>query len=591
MDPSDGHKIPTQVPLNMKSIPSKQWSDNVEQLIRETDEAFKAVDFATTDAKEAIRDWSLKDHNTSMTRDTAKYIARKQIKVPITRHASVSKPKRKKSSKVKAKSSKNRKLALQTHGPFITHSPRWTLTEVTGNMAELFGGRIFGRLEADEMLKPDGHSRYADGNPQDSNAKQSFETSSGGSTDEVLSSAEPSYLDDLPSRLGNTRIISDNTEESISPRPPPPPPIPNDNDRHRIERVNMDTSVKINLLPSSSRAPPPDQNDLLQFGNLKFPAPPQRSPRSRSATRATNLATIPEVSPVIPNKESPLSSAISSGTVSQNSVASPGSERMVATALLNTAIQRGFQSKSQKQSEAENAQLLKSTPYSMTSPLFKHGAIRLNKADKTEKSSFIYSGSGDPMRVGTLRRNLEDEQPGALDWTAFQMAISGGAGDFLMGGEDVESSFKMMQDMEDEINDILEWWDSFGFSDKNKGCGKIVQEETKQWLEKKDLTTYKTENIAELPTAMNIGKAKELEVSTPRSPRTKEAKPRPESGYESDYSLPDSPMDEIKPEQTDNEGSPVLMGFNLGHDLLDFLKWEADHVEGLMSTQDLKGET
>ena len=94
----------------MESIPSKQWSDNVEQLIRETDEAFKAVDFAITDAKEAIRDWNVKDHNTSVTRDTAKSVARKQIKVPITRHASVSKPKRKKSSKAKAKSSKNRKL-------------------------------------------------------------------------------------------------------------------------------------------------------------------------------------------------------------------------------------------------------------------------------------------------------------------------------------------------------------------------------------------------------------------------------------------------------------------------------------------------
>jgi len=576
----------------MESIPSKQWSDNVEQLIRETDEAFKAVDFAITDAKEAIRDWNVKDHNTSVTRDTAKSIPRKQIKVPITRHASISKPKRKKSSKAKAKSSKNRKLALQTHGPSTTHSPRWTLTEVTANMAELFGGRIFGRLEADEMLKPDGHSRYADENPQDSNAKQSFETASSGSTDEVLTSAEPFYLDDLPSRLGNTRIISDNTEEFISPRPPPPPPIPNNNDRHRIERVNMDPIVKINLLPSLSRSPPSDQNDPLQFGKLKFPAPPQRSPRSRSATRATNLATIPEVSPVTPNKESPLRSAISSGTVSQHSVASPGSERRGATALLNTAIQRGFQRKSQKQSEAENAQLLESTPYSMTSPLFKHGSIRLNKLNKAEKSDFVYSESGTPIKVGTLRRNLEDEQAGALNWTAFQMAISGGAGDFLMGGEDVESSFKMMQDMEDEINDILEWWDSFGFSDKNKGCGKIVREETKQRQpEKKVLTRLKREHIAELPAAMNIGKAKELGVSTPRSLGTIEAKPRPESGYESDYSLPDSPMDEISPEQTDNGGSAVLMGFNLGHDLPDFLKWEAEHVEGLMSTQDLKGDT
>lgn len=48
-----------------------------------------------------------------------------------------------------------------------------------------------------------------------------------------------------------------------------------------------------------------------------------------------------------------------------------------------------------------------------------------------------------------------------------------------------------------------------------------------------------------------------------------------DAGYESDDSLPDSPMEEIS-EEALREGRDVLMGFNLNNDLPNFLRWESE---------------
>ena len=48
-----------------------------------------------------------------------------------------------------------------------------------------------------------------------------------------------------------------------------------------------------------------------------------------------------------------------------------------------------------------------------------------------------------------------------------------------------------------------------------------------------------------------------------------------DTGYGSDDSLPDSPMEEISQEAL-REGRDVLMGFNLNNDLPSFLRWESE---------------
>ncbi|PSS08610.1 hypothetical protein M430DRAFT_61775, partial [Amorphotheca resinae ATCC 22711] len=88
---------------------------------------------------------------------------------------------------------------------------------------------------------------------------------------------------------------------------------------------------------------------------------------------------------------------------------------------------------------------LSSTPFTLTSPLFRHGPIRLEQRKK--KSS------------------LEKE---ALDWTAFQIAILGTT------DEDHEGSDEAQLD-EAELDDITLWFSDFGF-----GVGRLVKEKPKR---------------------------------------------------------------------------------------------------------------
>lgn len=85
---------------------------------------------------------------------------------------------------------------------------------------------------------------------------------------------------------------------------------------------------------------------------------------------------------------------------------------------------------------------LRSTPYTLAVPAFRHGPIRLAKAD---------------LPIGKLAAAVDD----TLDWTAFQMAIIGGAGDFF--GESTDYSRPSEIEL-DERDDLAEWFAEFGFA-------------------------------------------------------------------------------------------------------------------------------
>jgi hypothetical protein len=84
---------------------------------------------------------------------------------------------------------------------------------------------------------------------------------------------------------------------------------------------------------------------------------------------------------------------------------------------------------------------LNSTPYTLTMPAFRHGQIRLAKAD---------------LPIGKLAAAVDD----TLDWTAFQMAILGGAGDFF--SEPTDYSRPSEAEL-DELEELTTWFGSFGF--------------------------------------------------------------------------------------------------------------------------------
>ncbi|GAB1310036.1 hypothetical protein MFIFM68171_00246 [Madurella fahalii] len=91
---------------------------------------------------------------------------------------------------------------------------------------------------------------------------------------------------------------------------------------------------------------------------------------------------------------------------------------------------------------------LDSTPFTLTVPAFRHGQIRLAKAD---------------LPIDKLAAAVDD----TLDWTAFQMAILGGAGDFFSEPTD----YSRPSDAElDELDEMVSWFGSFGF----QGAGNLV---------------------------------------------------------------------------------------------------------------------
>ncbi|KAK4167274.1 hypothetical protein QBC43DRAFT_10106 [Cladorrhinum sp. PSN259] len=91
--------------------------------------------------------------------------------------------------------------------------------------------------------------------------------------------------------------------------------------------------------------------------------------------------------------------------------------------------------------ESDEYVYLESTPYTVTVPSFKHGPIRLAKAD---------------LPIGKLAAAVDD----TLDWTAFQMAIIGGAGDFF--SEPTDYSRPSEADL-DDLDEIYTWFRGFGF--------------------------------------------------------------------------------------------------------------------------------
>lgn len=101
--------------------------------------------------------------------------------------------------------------------------------------------------------------------------------------------------------------------------------------------------------------------------------------------------------------------------------------------------------------DTDNEQLVffPSTPWTATVPSFKHGRIRLEKADLSHNAS----------AVRALEARLLTSPDETLDWTAFQMAILGGAGDL---GSDPDH-FLARDAQEQLVDELCDWFADLGF--------------------------------------------------------------------------------------------------------------------------------
>ncbi|WZH50338.1 uncharacterized protein QYS62_011582 [Fusarium acuminatum] len=218
---------------------------------------------------------------------------------------------------------------------------------------------------------------------------------------------------------------------------------------------------------------------------------------------------------------------------------------------------------------------LKSTPYTLTQPSFRHGPITLSLAE-----------------VGRGARTMDD----TVDWTTFQMAILGGAGDL----------FQDMSSEEDtkQVEEITSWFDRFGFETYGELITEDVPESECEPVPSMRSSSHSTlsstystiGNDIDLPIPVGaefpsgfwnvpapgqaLDKAKFFN-STGLKRWVGEGGPKRPSFHSSEESLPPSPMMQLVVHMDDGEAAisdTVPMGYNLGHDLGDFLKWQAENI-------------
>ncbi|CZT09723.1 uncharacterized protein RAG0_14392 [Rhynchosporium agropyri] len=561
----DDDKTPTQSFRCTGEFDMEYLSENVEQLIQDADRAFQAVGAAIADAKAATSEWyepsrPVTQRPTSISRS----ILKGSSQLPL-RSLSISKGKKR-----PVKKKMFSRSIPKSPPPPINTPARWTLTDVTANMAEVFSGKLF-RREVDEMLTPNRIQQMKD-DKAESVRKTSLESIHSFETD-GSTPTDPFHLESLSSRIITARqdspplsspVLPPPATPQASPRnslkiPPPRPPRPED-------------TLSLPLLKAG-----------MVFNKLSFPAPPippRAVHRPSASRRASLLPTILEVSPL----------DLTPAQFSNFKSGSNHSSSRPAPTIFPPPTQV----------------FVPSTNFTLIAPLFRQGPIRLARIPRDRRGS---SPEGE-----------------VLDWIAFQMAIAGTIElDEHFG--DLRDDAQWESD-EAETDDIVDWWASYGY----RGYGRIENEadvrerdglaplispaadiqlegiakDNSEYQQKRTWKTWTDTPPPPIPPArvyINVSPTKGLEHNIDMaeiseilpgpsnvpslllisSPPNTSTSPRRPSSAESVLSLPPSSMLDLVVSRKLGDGDEVSipMGFNLGHDLGDFLNWETSHVQSL----------
>lgn len=222
---------------------------------------------------------------------------------------------------------------------------------------------------------------------------------------------------------------------------------------------------------------------------------------------------------------------------------------------------------------------------------FRHGPIRIAKAD----IALAYSSS----KLATAALD------NSLDWTAFQVAILGGAGDLY--GESTDYSRRAEE--EEDVDDLREWFSEFGFA----GCGRLdrgtqpgtpvterggspastrssqsgrllpipVEKEftTGFWSHARSGDEVGREASSRFDRARSVGLRRWTVEGHPKRYEGMSIDSSRRPSVDSMASLPQSPMlDLVVSKDSDGNEYVVPMGYNLSHDLGDYLNYEAENV-------------
>lgn len=408
-------------------------SENVQQLIRETDKAFEEVGLALTAPIFSPRQSSDQEIVVSPTftqprtpPPTAGRTGSSPKLHPRGGPVVLSAPRRKSSvSKPKRKGSKKQKSRLEVPKAKATaskHTARWTLAE---NVSDLLNVRLFNRLEVDEIRTPEqlqAITQKRNSQALSDNARLSSETARTAETTQTLETdgsetpIEPFHLQDLPQRIGAAGVrlsvlgpVAERSTASLYEyRPEPPkreaPPVP---------PIKKDTHCIL-----------PEEN--MKLKDIPFLAPPAKNPLrllSRHKTPA-DLSPIPELKVTAPEGKT-----------------KPASIPVTAASSANSSSTSHTNPPATVAKETEEFLFLGATPFSLTRPDYRHGPIRLAKSDIAAL-----------LDASAVEDVLAMSNGETLDWTAFQVAI---------GGVDFTNS-----DPEDDevAEDVAAWFHSLGFA-------------------------------------------------------------------------------------------------------------------------------
>lgn len=438
------------------------------------------------------------------------------------------------------------------------HASRWAISE---NVSELFSGKLFHKIEADEMLTPMQLEAYK--LRRLTKLQLQLQTSEEAlavpalDVESTETPNEPFFMDDLPSRIGSSGVkltVSTPIEEKADSVPFGGPVKRDFSAQHRDDELFLDNTER------SRRSGWPKEESESSYGRAALPVPPVKSQlRYMVRKQLPALPCIPE--------------STHSPATSDEDELFLGSDQSAAAVVADSEFV-----------------YLRSSSCTLTVPAFRHGPIRLSKADI----------SPDPL-LGA------DE---GLDWTAFQMAILGGAGDWFSDSQDT-----IREREAEELDDLRDWWDSWCF----ERTGGLVTHETEEGEDEPPSPTDSTLSGGDLsefsyaeierdnPYSAHHGWQRDGDHATAEGrpadvglpPRTSSRGfwldtdklydggaierwstdwPDDDDG-EGRVSLPQSPMLDIQVIRSDNgDVDYVPMGYNLGHDLGDFLRWEAEHV-------------
>ncbi|KAK3693557.1 hypothetical protein B0T22DRAFT_436726 [Podospora appendiculata] len=560
------------------------FSEDIQQLIRETDEAFKPTrSFSETpfssslfqEIAEIDRVQDLNPATTALPTRSKSQRSQSSARTPTKPHVLLATPTRfpsiSKTKRTRSKKSRRRPRAN------LRQSSGWILPE---SARDLFTIRLFQRIEVNETLPESTLQEIRMSRACQTPPERHIESME--KRDEIARSGtaiEASHPDDLTSQ-NNDANASLAVTPAIEAVDAPQSSVRNQEEATRLDNTTAEEvpqqtqeeqqrpGVSAGVEEEEATLPillAVEEDSPVTSKSIVFPAVPVRHQPRRLPSRQMLVPPLPTIPEVI-------------ATGPEQAILSPTS--VLPPPWATTKINE------------DDYVFLQSTPFTLTMPTFRHGPIRLTKAD---------------MSIGKLASAVDD----TLDWTAFQMAILGGAGDFFSEPTDYSRpSDAELKELDDYIACRQQATRTFAAQLNTITLIKQKQQSTEHGTSKSTAKTpeaklddtsipartehpegsYHCGDVGMHPLAPRPQSTDKQGMAGSSTP-TRKSSVRNHVGLEIDstrrpsnestQSMPQSPMlDLVVSHDVEGNEYIVPMGFNLGHDLGDFLKWEAEHVFG-----------